>query len=180
MPPVKLDELVDDGDMIRVGKLRARSLAHAGPHRQPAFVPPGQSAVQRRQHLSRRLRRRDRRPSRQRHSGVHQVAQAHPRQRRRMAAAQPRPDLPQGQRLARRGHRPAGRLSAHGRFRHLRRRLAADGRVGQGAGRRQDAASRPRGRLAMVAADAGTQHELAAVLCARARRLPPRFKLCRF
>ena len=62
---------------------RAGSLAHARPHRQPALVSPGRAAVQRRQHLSRRLRGRDRRPSRQRHSGVHHVAQAHSRQRRR-------------------------------------------------------------------------------------------------
>ena len=35
--------------------------------------------------------------------------------------------------------RPAGNLSAHGRLRHLRHRLAADGPVGARAGRRQDA-----------------------------------------
>ena len=35
--------------------------------------------------------------------------------------------------------RPAGRLPAHGRLRHLRDRLAADGRVGRRTGRRQDA-----------------------------------------
>ncbi len=67
---------------------------------------------------------------------------AHSRQRRRVAAAQPRPDLSQGQRPVGPRHRAAGRLSAHGRLRHLRDRLAADGRVGQRAGRRQDAAVR--------------------------------------
>ncbi len=35
--------------------------------------------------------------------------------------------------------RPAGNLSPHGRLRHLRDRLAADGPVGTRAGRRQDA-----------------------------------------
>ena len=83
MPPVKIDRLHRRRRQDRGRRAEARSLAHARPHRQPALLPPGRPAVQRRQHLSRRLRRRDRRPSRQRHSGVHQVAAADPRQRRR-------------------------------------------------------------------------------------------------
>ena len=45
-----------------------------------------------------------------------------------------RPDLPQGQRPARRDDRPARVLHPHGRLRHLRRRLAAAGPVGRRAG----------------------------------------------
>ena len=44
-----------------------------------------------------------------------------------VAAAQPRAGLPQGQRPDRPHDRPAGRLPPHGRLRHLRHRLAADG-----------------------------------------------------
>ena len=63
MPPVKLDTLVADGDIIMVGKLEARRLAHARSHRQPAFVSDGQPAFEWRQHLPRRRRGRNRRSS---------------------------------------------------------------------------------------------------------------------
>ena len=74
MPTVKVERLVKDGDKIKVGKPGARSLAHAGPHDRPAFVPARQAAVFGRQPVPRRLRRRHRRPPRQQHSGLHQVA----------------------------------------------------------------------------------------------------------
>ena len=139
MPPVKVENA---GRRRRPDPRRqpgARSLAHAGPHRRPAFVPARQAAVLGRQPVPRRLRRRDRRPSWQQHPGLHQVAAADPCQRRRMAAAQPRPGVPQGRPAHRPHDRPAGNLSPHGRLRHLCDRLAADGPVGTRAGRRQDA-----------------------------------------
>ena len=57
--------------MIKVGELKLEVWHTPGHTDSQLSFRLGESAVQRRQHLSRRLRRRDRRPSRQRHSGVH-------------------------------------------------------------------------------------------------------------
>ena len=93
MPPCKIDLLLNEGDVITVGDLQARRLAHARPHRRPAQLQDGQSALQRRQHLQGQLRRRHRRPPRLEHPRLHQVAEAHSPGRRRVPAAQPRPRL---------------------------------------------------------------------------------------
>jgi glyoxylase-like metal-dependent hydrolase (beta-lactamase superfamily II) len=59
------------------------------------------------------------------------VARPHHPGRRRVPAAEPRPRLPPRQPDRAEGDRPADAVPAHGRLRHVRRRLAAAGRVGR-------------------------------------------------
>src|SRR5690606_13689928 len=73
---------------------------------------------------------------------------------REMAVAQPWSDLPPGRCAAGSHDRPPGRLPAHGRFRHLRGRLATDGRVGPRA-RRWKAARLMRSPARRLALDSG-------------------------
>ena len=139
MPPVKIDALVDEGDKIEIGRLKLE-----------VWHTPGHTDSQLSFRMGDLLFSGDNIyrdgcvGAIDAHHGSDipafiQVAQAHSRERRQMAAPQPRPDLPQGQRPARQDDRPPRRLSAHGRLRHLRHRLAADGRMGQGIGRWQNA-----------------------------------------
>ena len=97
MPPVKIDTLVDNGDIITVGKLKLEVWHTPGHTDSQLSFRMGNLLFTRRQHLSRRLRRGHRCSSRQRHPGVSAFVAAHSGQRCRMAAAKPRPDLPQGQ-----------------------------------------------------------------------------------
>ena len=138
MPPVKVEKLVEDGDKIRVGNLELE-----------VWHTPGHTDGQLSFRLGNLLFSGDNLfrdgcvGAIDAHHGSNipdfiKSLQADPAERRRMAAAEPRPDLPQGRRADRSHDRPAGKLSAHGRLRHLRDRLAADGPVGTRTRRRQD------------------------------------------
>ena len=140
MPPVKLDTLVDEGDRDPSRQAGTGSLAHA----RATPTASSRSAWANLLFSGDNIYRDGCVGAIDAHHGSDIPAfikslRAHSRQRRRVAAAQPRPDLSQGQRPAGSDHRAAGGLPAHGRLRHLRHRLAADGRVGQGTGRGQDA-----------------------------------------
>ncbi len=133
MPPVKIDTLVDEGDVITVGELKLE-----------VWHTPGHTDSQ----LSFRMGKLLFSGDNIYRDGCVGAIDAHHgsdlpgfvKSLKRIREsdvewllAQPRPDLPQGQRAAGSNDRARGRLSAHGRFRHLRHRLAADGPMGQGA-----------------------------------------------
>ena len=140
MPPVKFDQLIDEGDRLHLGNLELE-----------VWHTPGHTDS----HLSFRLGNLLFSGDNIYRDGCVGAIDAHHgsdipafiKSLHRIRSsdvewllAEPRADLPQGQRRARSSHRPTGGLSAHGRLWHLRHRLAADGRMGQGAGQRQDAA----------------------------------------
>ena len=139
MPPVKLDELVDEGDKIKVGKLKLE-----------VWHTPGHTDSQLSFRLGELLFSGD---NIYRDGCVGAIDAHHGSDIRlsssslqRIRASDVKWLLPSHGPIFRKDNalldqhdRAAGGLSAHGRLRHLRRRLAADGRVGRGAGRRQDA-----------------------------------------
>ena len=134
MPPVSVEQTLDEGDVLRVGGLELQ-----------VWATPGHTPCQLAFRLGPLLFSGDNiyrdgcvgaieRASRQRLAAVHRLADADSPQRRGVAAAQPRSVFPQGRPAVGQHHRPAPRLPAHGGLRDLRGRLAADGRVGAGAG----------------------------------------------
>ena len=140
MPPVKLDTLVDEGDVIELGSLKLE-----------VWHTPGHTDSQLSFRLGNLLFSGD---NIYRDGCVGAIdahhgsdIQAFISSLKRIRASDVEWLLPshgpifrKNNARARQDHQASGRLSAHGRLRHLRRRLAADGRVGRRTGRRQNAA----------------------------------------
>ncbi len=82
MPRCKVDLLLNEGDMIEVGTQKLQVWHTPGHTAGQLSFKMGNLLFSRRQHLQGQLRRRHRRPPRLEHSGLRQVAQAHPQGRR--------------------------------------------------------------------------------------------------
>ena len=57
LPPVEVEQKINEGDRLRDRQAGTGGLAHARAHQLPTLLPPGRLAVQRRQHVPRWLRR---------------------------------------------------------------------------------------------------------------------------
>ena len=121
MPPCKIDVKLNEGDEIKVGKLKLK-VWHTPGH------TPGQLSFK----LGNLLFSGDNIYKDgcvgviDAHHGSNipdfiKSLEAHPRRRRRVPAAQPRPGLPEGSRDSSKCDRPADEVPVHGRLRHLRR-----------------------------------------------------------
>ncbi len=137
MPRCKVDRVINEGDVLQIGDKTLEVWSTPGHTAGQLALRMGQSALLGRQHLPRRQRRRHRRPPWLKPARIHRQPEADPRLGRRVSAPLAWTDLSQGQRPARRHDRAARGIHPHGRFRHLRRRLAAHGRVGRRAGPRR-------------------------------------------
>ena len=79
MPRCKVDRVINEGDLLQIGDKTLEVWSTPGPHRRPARAADGQPALLGRQHLPRRLRRRDRRPPRLEPGGLRRQPEADPR-----------------------------------------------------------------------------------------------------
>jgi len=110
LPPIAFDRTINEGDILEIGSLKPEVW---------------------RQHLPRRVCRQYRRPSWFRHSRLHPFFEADSGERCGMAPPQPRACFQERQRPSAEDDRPAGVVSAHGRFRNLCCRLATPRRMGR-------------------------------------------------
>ncbi len=139
MPRCKIDILLNEGDTIAVGDLKVAVWHTPGHTSGQLSFKMGNLLFSGDNIYKDSLRRRDRRPSRLEPAGIHLFSEAHPRRRRRVSTAEPRARVPQGSGDSPEGDRSSDGVPVHGRFRHLRRRLAAAGRVGERRERGEDA-----------------------------------------
>ena len=87
MPPVEIEQQVNDGDVIEVGSIEFEVWHTPGHTDSQLAFRVGDVLAQRRQHLSRRLHRRDRCPPRKRHQSLRSLAREDSGQRREMAGS---------------------------------------------------------------------------------------------
>jgi len=136
MPPVEVENLVNDGDTIQVGSLELE-----------VWHTPGHTDGQLSLRMGNLLFSGDNifrdgcvgAIDAHHGSNIPDFITSLRRIQSRVAPPQPRPRLPQRRRPHPAHDRPLGNLPPHGRLRHLRDRLASDGPMGTRIGRRQTA-----------------------------------------